>query len=147
MSTIGNLRVEAFAEDVFELDAREFPQPWSLSQWESLDYSQHQLYTWRSPEMELWSFALFGLAQGDNVAHLYKIITLQHLRGTLISKDFFDELIKDLGQKGVSAIYLEVEVSNKRAIGFYKKMGFKVLRLSKGFYSNGEDAFIMSMTL
>lgn len=147
MSTIGNLHQESFGPEVYELDQGEFPRPWTASQWKSLDDKNHTLFVWRSGSGELLSFALFGVMEGDNAAHLYKIVTRPQLRGTSISKEFFQALVGELGMKGYESIYLEVEVGNKRALRFYEKMGLKILRLSKRFYSDGEDAFIMSMTL
>ncbi len=147
MSTTGNLKSETFEQEVFELDCKEFPQPWTLSQWKELDFKHHKLFTWRSPQGELLSFALMGHSPGDNVAHLYKIVTRAHLRGTSASQSFFQAIMRELSQEGCESIYLEVEVSNKRAIRFYEKIGLKILRLSKRFYSNGEDALIMAMTL
>jgi ribosomal protein S18 acetylase RimI-like enzyme len=39
-------------------------------------------------------------------------------------------------------VYLEVNVNNVEAISFYKKKGFKIIRIRK-MYSNGEDAYEM----
>ncbi|MCW4020254.1 MAG: ribosomal protein S18-alanine N-acetyltransferase [Candidatus Bathyarchaeota archaeon] len=43
--------------------------------------------------------------------------------------------------------YLEVRVSNVRAIDLYKKMGFEIERTFRGYYSDGENAYIMSKRL
>jgi ribosomal-protein-alanine N-acetyltransferase len=40
--------------------------------------------------------------------------------------------------------FLEVRVSNDDAVGLYKRMGFEVERTVRGYYSDGEDAYIMS---
>lgn len=40
--------------------------------------------------------------------------------------------------------HLEVRVSNVKAINLYKKLGFEILRVRKGYYSdNNEDAYDM----
>lgn len=39
--------------------------------------------------------------------------------------------------------YLEVRVSNLPAINLYKKMHFEVRRVVRGYYADGEDAYIM----
>ena len=147
MSITGKLETETFGLEVFDLDAKEFPQPWTLTQWQELDYRHNRLFTLRSPEGELVSFTLFGLTEGDDTAHLYKIVTRQEARGTSATLDFFQAIIKKLSTEGFKSIYLEVEVNNKRAVRFYEKVGLKILRLNRRFYSNGEDALIMSMTL
>jgi ribosomal-protein-alanine N-acetyltransferase len=43
--------------------------------------------------------------------------------------------------------FLEVRVSNDGAIGLYKKAGFEVERTLRGYYSDGEGAYIMSLKL
>lgn len=44
-------------------------------------------------------------------------------------------------------VYLEVRVSNIGAINFYEKLGFKIDRVIKGYYRDGEDAYVMSKEL
>jgi len=39
--------------------------------------------------------------------------------------------------------YLEVRVSNEPAINLYKKAGFEVQRIIRGYYADGENAYIM----
>ncbi len=43
--------------------------------------------------------------------------------------------------------YLEVRVTNTGAVNLYRKMGFKIERTIGGYYSDGEDAYIMSESL
>ena len=45
---------------------------------------------------------------------------------------------------GAKNCYLEVRVSNENAIGLYRKVGFKVEKTIKGYYSDGENAHTMS---
>ena len=40
--------------------------------------------------------------------------------------------------------YLEVRVSNEPAIRLYKKVGFEIQRTIRGYYADGENAYIMS---
>jgi ribosomal-protein-alanine N-acetyltransferase len=43
--------------------------------------------------------------------------------------------------------YLEVRASNDNAIKLYKKAGFEVEKTIRGYYSDGENAYIMSRKL
>ena len=45
--------------------------------------------------------------------------------------------------RNINEVELEVRTKNVAAIGFYKKHGFKITDTVKGFYQNGEDAYIM----
>jgi ribosomal-protein-alanine N-acetyltransferase len=43
--------------------------------------------------------------------------------------------------------YLEVRVTNDAGVTLYKKLGFEVSRAMHGYYSDGEDAYVMSKKL
>ncbi|MEM0271139.1 MAG: ribosomal protein S18-alanine N-acetyltransferase [Thermoprotei archaeon] len=44
-------------------------------------------------------------------------------------------------------VYLEVRVTNMPAISLYKKLGFEIKEVSRGYYSDGEDAYVMQAQL
>jgi ribosomal-protein-alanine N-acetyltransferase len=48
---------------------------------------------------------------------------------------------------GAKQCYLEVRVTNEEAIGLYKKLGWEVTRSIRGYYADGEDAYVMSTKL
>ena len=48
---------------------------------------------------------------------------------------------------GVEIYDLQVDVTNKGAIDFYKKRGFKMVRTLKNYYANGNDAYLMMKEL
>lgn len=50
-------------------------------------------------------------------------------------------------QKKVKKVWLEVNENNLPAINLYKKSGFKTDYIRKSYYSNGENALIMSFEL
>lgn len=43
--------------------------------------------------------------------------------------------------------YLEVRITNEPAIAMYKKLTFEVTRTVKGYYADGEDAYVMTKKL
>ena len=48
-----------------------------------------------------------------------------------------------LREYGVEAYDLQVDVTNRGAIHFYKKHGFNTVRTLRRYYANGNDAFLM----
>ena len=55
-----------------------------------------------------------------------------------------EHLLKVGKENGCEFAHLEVRVSNQKAINLYKKNGFEVIRVRKGYYSdNNEDAYDM----
>jgi ribosomal-protein-alanine N-acetyltransferase len=43
--------------------------------------------------------------------------------------------------------FLEVRVTNGAGVALYKKLGFDISRTINGYYSDGEDAYVMSKKL
>jgi len=43
--------------------------------------------------------------------------------------------------------YLEVRVSNTPAINLYEKLGYRKVKVEKGYYLDGEDAYVMARVL
>ncbi|MEM4481243.1 MAG: ribosomal protein S18-alanine N-acetyltransferase [Desulfurococcaceae archaeon] len=46
-----------------------------------------------------------------------------------------------------SETYLEVRVSNTPAIKLYEKLGYRKVKIERGYYLDGEDAFVMARRL
>ncbi|MEB3862116.1 MAG: ribosomal protein S18-alanine N-acetyltransferase [Desulfurococcales archaeon] len=82
------------------------------------------------------------------VGHLVSIAVLAPYRGMGIGKALLSETIRVMKDVyDVDAIYLEVRVSNEPAIRLYEKFGFRKVTVKKGYYRDGEDAYIMVKTL
>ena len=53
-------------------------------------------------------------------------------------------MMENAFEEGCMDIFLEVRVSNLPALGLYRKLGFEVLSVRKGYYSEPvEDAYVM----
>lgn len=150
MNTTGNFLVlnssSADFLQILDLDVRDFPRPWSKDDWLALNWDHHVLYGFKSGN-DLTAFALFGRVPGDDVAHLLKICVAQNLRGSGLTQEFWKSCTDKLKLQNVKSIYLEVESRNQRAVLFYEKCGFLLLRKIKGYYSDGTDALTMEMTI
>lgn len=48
-----------------------------------------------------------------------------------------------LNTSNIKAVFIEVRMTNHKALLFYKKLGFKVINIRKKYYSDGEDAKIL----
>jgi len=74
-----------------------------------------------------------------SVSELYR---KQNIGSALLARFLREILIEN-----IKNIELEVRIDNMKAIQFYKKYGFKVIKKRKGFYQNGEDAYTMIKNL
>ncbi|MEB2836642.1 MAG: GNAT family N-acetyltransferase [Desulfurococcales archaeon] len=82
------------------------------------------------------------------VGHLVSIAVLEEYRGRGIGSALLEETIRVMREVyDVESVYLEVRVSNDIAIRLYEKYGFVKARRVKGYYMDGEDAYIMVLRL
>lgn len=79
--------------------------------------------------------------------HIVSIAVLPEYRGEGIGKALILKAFEGMKEYGVGESYLEVRVSNKTAIHFYERLGFKVARIARRYYRDGEDAYVMAMRL
>lgn len=131
---------------VLDLDLRDFPKPWKPKDWTELNWDHHLLFASVSSD-ETVAFALFTRISGDDTAHLLKICVSEKFRGSGLAQEFWKACVDNLKLLTVCSLYLEVESPNQRAISFYQKCGFSLLRKIKGYYSDGTDALTMEMTI
>ena len=77
--------------------------------------------------------------------HIISIAVSPEMRRKGIGTALMKAAIKSLREEyNVDEIYLEVRVSNNPAISLYKKLGFKVVKTIRGYYRDGEDAYVMA---
>ena len=66
----------------------------------------------------------------------------KHIGEALVNKAMENMLVYNAKQ-----CYLEVRATNTPAVNLYKKLGFQVTRTIKGYYADGEDAYVMTKKL
>jgi ribosomal-protein-alanine N-acetyltransferase len=89
-------------------------------------------------------FGLFGIAKRGHVISI-AIVPEQQRQG--IGTALMEQAMQGMRLYKAKECYLEVRVSNKPAIGLYKKLGFEIERTAHGYYADGEGAYIMSRKL
>ncbi len=68
-------------------------------------------------------------------------------RGKGIGSALYSEFEKVVMDRGFRMIRLEVRTGNRRAVEFYRRRGFIAVKVLKGYYRNGDDAYVMVKTL
>ncbi|MDI9619945.1 MAG: ribosomal protein S18-alanine N-acetyltransferase [Candidatus Nezhaarchaeota archaeon] len=79
--------------------------------------------------------------------HVISLAVMPHARRRGIAEGMLRKAIEAIRSRDVKEVYLEVRVSNDPAINLYKKLGFKVARRVPRYYGDGEDAYIMLLSL
>ena len=80
-----------------------------------------------------------GVQRIRHVAYIEKLAINQKLAKKGWGTIFFGKILADLAAEGFSRIELGVEVDNLRAVGFYKKFGFEIEGVRKGFLNREGD--------
>ncbi|MHA2070546.1 MAG: ribosomal protein S18-alanine N-acetyltransferase [Candidatus Thorarchaeota archaeon] len=75
--------------------------------------------------------------------HIVSVAVLHDYRHRGIGRDLINRGIEGMGSYGAVEIFLEVRKSNVAAVTVYEKLGFDVGRVLKGYYRDGEDAYLM----
>ena len=68
-------------------------------------------------------------------------------RGLGFAKEMVRKAVDLAGKKGINKVVLEVRKSNLPAIQLYQGLHFSITHIRKAFYSNGEDAYQMTLSL
>lgn len=95
------------------------------------------------------------LIDGKIVGYIGEWITFEQAQITTLGVDpqyqrqkiatkLLEHAIKIAEDKQCEIMSLEVRISNEKALNLYKKLGFEIVNIRKGYYQdNHEDAFLM----
>jgi ribosomal-protein-alanine N-acetyltransferase len=95
-------------------------------------------------EVGLSNYGFGGLAKKG---HVVSIAVLPQHRRKGIAQSVINKAIEGMQYYKSKQCFLEVRVTNDIAISLYKKLGFEITRTLTGYYSDGEDAYVMTKRL
>jgi len=127
--------------EIYEIEKESFKFPWSKDIF---------LYEMKNSKVLFYiaeikkRIAGYIIAQemGDEL-HILNLAVKKEERKKGVATSLIKKLEEEAINKNFRVFYLEVRVSNIPAIKFYKKMGFKIAYTRKGYYQDGEDAYVM----
>jgi len=108
-------------------------------------YSHPLVLTDDETDEEIYGYVVYW-AMGDYFEILNIAVALSH-RGMGYAQKILQYVIKDALKCGAKRLILDVRKSNLPAVALYQKAGFTITQYRKGFYSNGEDAYSMTLDL
>ena len=95
-------------------------------------------------EIGLSNISMGGLTRKG---HVVSIAVMPESRHKGIATALITSAMEGMQSYKAKQIYLEVRATNNDAITLYKKLGLEITRTVGGYYSDGEDAFVMSKKL
>lgn len=90
------------------------------------------------------SFKLLGITRKG---HVISIAVLPEHQREGIGYELMREAMRSMVNYKAKECYLEVRGTNVQAVNLYKKMGFEIAKTIRGYYADGEDAYVMARKL
>jgi ribosomal-protein-alanine N-acetyltransferase len=87
---------------------------------------------------------LIGVKINFEYAKILMLAVSKPNRKQSIGSELLRHFIKKSIENNIQKIELEVRTTNKSAILFYQKNGFKITEIQKRFYQTGDDAYTMT---
>ena len=95
-------------------------------------------------EVGLSNIGLGGLIRKG---HVVSIAVLPQSRRRGVAQALINKALEGMRYYKAKQGFLEVRVTNEAATSLYKGLGFEVSRTINGYYSDGEDAYVMTKKL
>lgn len=83
----------------------------------------------------------------DGYGHVMSVAVDPDYRGLGIGKRLMEAVEARLSNDGIKQVRLEVAVNNSVAIKMYEELGYRVVRILRSYYPDGEDAYLMVKSL
>ena len=117
--------------------------PWSPNNFKSSLNAGNSSIVLKDKE-NILGYAFFSVIGTDS--HLLNITVSKDFQGRGYGKKILDKVLFQSKVLGATIIFLEVRVSNYKAIDFYEKFGFKRDAIRYNYYDGcpREDALLMS---
>ena len=117
--------------------------PWSPNNFKSSLNAGNSSIVLKDKE-NILGYAFFSVIGTDS--HLLNITVSKDFQGRGYGKKILDKVLFQSKVLGATIIFLEVRVSNYKAIDFYEKFGFKRDAIRYNYYDGSprEDALLMS---
>jgi [ribosomal protein S18]-alanine N-acetyltransferase len=127
--------------DMFFMDLHErFPETFIVAE------EDHDIigYIMCRIEVGLSNFGLGGLIRKG---HVVSLAVMPKARRQGVASELLKAAMEGMVSYKAKQIYLEVRVTNEAGVNLYKGVGLEITRTIPGYYSDGEEAYVMSKKL
>lgn len=131
---------------IYEIERLCFKDPYELPLLQMYYAISRSLFLVAEREGRVVGYAI-GLAKKWGEGHVISIAVHPEWRRRGVGKRLMLQLLEKMRRMGVRWVRLEVRVSNEAAINLYRRLGFSIEGVLKGYYRDGEDAYLMIKVL
>ena len=131
---------------IAELEKRCFPDPWAEALFAG--ELENPLSLWLVAEAGERILGYVGSQAVLDSADVMNLAVAPEARRTGVGAALMEALSRDLSERGVGTLLLEVRKSNAPAIALYEKLGFSLAGIRRNYYLRPrEDALILQKRL
>lgn len=139
---------EGDLDSILAIEARCHVAPWTRQHFEAelaKPYSRMWVLTDDETDQQVYGYVVFW-DMGESYEILNVVVDLPH-RGIGLGRKIVQSVANEALRAGATRLILDVRKSNLPAVALYQRIGFTITQIRKGFYSNGEDAYHMTLAL
>ncbi|MDR3586533.1 MAG: ribosomal protein S18-alanine N-acetyltransferase [Desulfosporosinus sp.] len=130
-------------EAILEIESASFSSPWSLESFNT-ELKDNEYARYLCLELNEQVIGYMGLWFILDEGHITNIAITPNFRGQRWGEFLMRSVMEKMAEQGMERMTLEVRVSNSSAQSLYKRLGFTIAGVRKGYYAdNQEDAIIM----
>jgi len=136
---------EAKAEEldvVHEIEVTCFKHPYGLTLLKMYHALSPDLFLVAESSGRIVGYVI-GLCKKWGEGHIISLAVRPEYRRRGIGRALMEALLARFKERGMRAARLEVRVSNTPAIKLYERLGFRIKGVLRGYYLDGEDAYLM----
>ncbi|MDG4550316.1 MAG: ribosomal protein S18-alanine N-acetyltransferase [Candidatus Contendobacter sp.] len=147
---IGRFRPMLYADlkEVLAIERRAYQFAWTDGILRDCLRAGYHCRVLETPHGLIQAYAVMSAAVGE--AHILNFCVRPELQGRGLARRMLDHLLEGARLEQVQTIFLEVRLSNTRAMRLYAAAGFCEVGLRPGYYpstSGREDALVMAREL
>ena len=127
-------------KDVLEIENNSFKDPWSRFAFESELVNNDSIFLKAIEYNKIIGYIIVRKLIDE--FHIMNVAIAPEYRKKGFAQKLIDHILQNLSSGKL--LLLEVRKSNQAAISLYQKNGFTILHTRKAYYSDGEDAIVMT---
>lgn len=131
---------EHYSDYFFESILKELPEAFIVAE---LD---HKVVGYIMCKIE-FGFSNFHKLGFVKKGHVVSVAVVEEHRRKGLGKALMQEATSGMVARKNDEIYLEVRVSNEQAVKLYENLGLSIKTKIRGYYRDGEDAYLMAIEL
>lgn len=124
---------------IIKIEKENFRDPWGMFSFLAEFKNPFTIFMVLEFQKEITGYII--VREYEESFHITNISVKREYQRKGFGKKMMDFVIREAIKKNKKEIYLEVRVSNKKAIKFYEKLGFKRRRIIPYYYSDFESAY------